>query len=212
MTKSVKLGGGGSADVIIPQDNPPAKKSIQLRISATQATEHGLFMKLSGALVAGCRGVVIDLLSVPPVPMSHGSAGFTKMCTDAPLVVVGGTDSGLWGMHKARVDACTLPAPYFSVKHGVRDGGHAKRGCGTDPIYQLPSAHKQRRVPRTPLSGHLRFGLSPLFLPWSPRPRHWQEHTTFKLAHPSAPGPLSTRRMASLAGVTLGSASERGPK
>ncbi|KAJ7807419.1 hypothetical protein B0H14DRAFT_2609664 [Mycena olivaceomarginata] len=339
MTKSVKLRGGGSADVIIPQDNPPAKKihsaahlqlvEAETYLVATQATEHGLFMKLSGALVAGCRGVVIgechkgnsvssatkatnaedevagdevaeqkrdgsknrsrvtslffllppldlppfggsprlnasclystrgvafphalqtanistagtrqthnDLLSVPPVPMSRESAGFTMTCADAPLgaciivscvvppcttagvvggmdwvfggslsaVVVGGTDWGLWGMRKARVDACTLPAPYFSVEHGVRDGGHAKRGfsptltekhgrCGTDPIHQLPSTHKQRRVPRTPLSGRLRFGLSPLFSPWYPRPRHRQEHTTFKLAHPSAPGPLST--------------------
>ncbi|KAJ7834999.1 hypothetical protein B0H14DRAFT_2590588 [Mycena olivaceomarginata] len=336
MTKSVKLRGGGSADVIIPQDNPPAKKihsaahlqlvEAETYLVATQATEHGLFMKLSGALVAGCRGVVIgechkgnsvssatkatnaedevagdevaeqkrdgsknrsrardltllppsslrpsslrwfpssqcellphalqpptsppqahdrhtmvrrrNLLSVPPVPMSRESAGFTMTCADAPLgaciivscvvppcttagvvggmdwvfggslsaVVVGGTDWGLWGMRKARVDACTLPAPYFSVEHGVRDGGHAKRGfsptltekhgrCGTDPIHQLPSTHKQRRVPRTPLSGRLRFGLSPLFSPWYPRPRHRQEHTTFKLAHPSAPGPLST--------------------
>jgi hypothetical protein len=69
MTKSVKLRGGGSADVIIPQDNPPAKKihsaahlqlvEAETYLVATQATEHGLFMKLSGALVAGCRGVVI---------------------------------------------------------------------------------------------------------------------------------------------------------
>ncbi|KAJ7820298.1 hypothetical protein B0H14DRAFT_3472373 [Mycena olivaceomarginata] len=59
-------------------------------------------------------------------------------CTVA--VVVGGTNWALWGMRKARVDACALPAPYFSVEHGVRDGGHAKRGMGdVGPIQSTSS-------------------------------------------------------------------------
>ncbi|KAJ7795618.1 hypothetical protein B0H14DRAFT_2620767 [Mycena olivaceomarginata] len=77
-----------------------------------------------------------------------------------PAVVVGGRDWVLWGMHKVKADACTLPAPCFSVEHGVRDGGHT-------------------------------------------------EHSS----HPStSSGPLSMRRTASLAEVTLSSAAECGPK
>jgi hypothetical protein len=81
------------------------------------------------------------------------------------------------GTRRARVSVYSPRrtfSPALTEKHG-------EMWDRSNPPHQLPSVHRQWRAPCTPLSGRLRFGLSPLFSPWLPHRRHRQEHTPFKL-------------------------------
>jgi hypothetical protein len=113
-------------------------------------------------------------------------------------VVVGGRDWALRGMRKVRADASLHPALLWSTEcetgdtqstgeciqspshHFSSADSEARRDVG--PIqYPLPAPIRPQAAVHAsnPLSSRLRFGLSPLFSPWPPQPRHRQEHTPF---------------------------------
>jgi hypothetical protein len=125
-----------------------------------------------------CATPVQRRLSLGAGTGCYGDAQGEGGCMHPPCTLLFcGARSARRGTRRAQVSVYS-PHRTFSLALIEK---HEEMWDRSNPPHQLPSVHKQRRAPRTPLSGRLRFGLSPLFLPWPPRPQHRQEHTPFKL-------------------------------